>query len=41
VEEAWKVAANAKGIRPAKPDEVIKWLKEHQGDAKFALRAMA
>jgi hypothetical protein len=36
VEEAWKVAANAKGIRPAKPGDVIKWLKEYRGDAKFA-----
>lgn len=35
-EDSWKVAATAKGIRPATQAEVIKWLKSHHEDALFA-----
>jgi hypothetical protein len=35
-EDSWKVAATAKGIRPATQAEVIKWLKDHNEDAMFA-----
>lgn len=35
-EDSWKVAATAKGIRPARQAEVIKWLKSHSEDALFA-----
>jgi len=35
-EEAWKVAATAKGIRPATQDDVMRWLNGHEDDAKFA-----
>ena len=35
-ERFWKVAATAKGIRPATEAEVIAWLKSHNEDAPFA-----
>ena len=35
-EESWKVASTATGIRPAKQHEIMKWLKEHPQDAKYA-----
>ena len=35
-ERAWEVARAATGIRPATRQEVIKWLKSHPEDARFA-----
>jgi len=35
-EAHWKVAATAKGIRPATKHEVIHWLNVHKEDALFA-----
>lgn len=35
-EESWEIAFTATGIRPAKKEEVIRWLKGHPEDAPFA-----
>lgn len=33
--DGWRVAATAKGIRPAKRNQIKKWLDKHPVDAKF------
>ena len=35
-EDAWKIAASARSVRPATEEKIVGWLNSHEKDARFA-----